>query len=145
MKQDDFKFSIDVRVRFSDMDSLGHVNNAAYISYFEEGRVHYFRKLFDLPWEDTSSLGLIVLDMHCTYKSPAFYGEILRVYTKVNWLKNKSFEMSYLIIDTDTGRTVAEGSSVLVAYDYSTRTTMEIADNVRGKISEFEGIPPRRD
>ncbi len=145
MKQDDFKFSIDVRVRFSDMDSLGHVNNAAYISYFEEGRVHYFRKLFDLPWQDTSTLGLIVLDMHCTYKSPAFYGEILRVYTKVNWLKNKSFEMSYLIIDTDTRRTVAEGSSVLVAYDYSTRTTMEIADNVRAKISEFEGIPPRRD
>jgi acyl-CoA thioester hydrolase len=145
MKQNDFKFSIDVRVRFSDMDSLGHVNNAAYISYFEEGRVHYFRKLFDLPWEDTSTLGLIVLDMHCTYKSPAFYGEILRVYTKVNWLKNKSFEMAYLIIDTDTDRTVAEGSSVLVAYDYSTRTTMEIADNVRAKISEFEGIPPRRD
>ena len=145
MKQNDFKFSIDVRVRFSDMDSLGHVNNAAYISYFEEGRVHYFRKLFDLPREDTSTLGLIVLDMHCTYKSPAFYGEILRVYTKVNWLKNKSFEMSYLIIDTDTGRTVAEGSSVLVAYDYSTRTTMEIADNVRSKLSEFEGIPPRRD
>ncbi len=145
MKQSEFKFSVDVRVRFSDMDSLGHVNNAAYVSYFEEGRVHYFRKLFDLPRDDTSALGLIVLDMHCTYKSPAFYGEILRVYTKVNWLKNKSFEMAYLIIDTDTGRTVAEGSSILVAYDYSTRETMEIAANVREKISSFEGIPPRRD
>jgi acyl-CoA thioester hydrolase len=145
MQPDDFKFSIDVRVRFSDMDSLGHVNNAAYISYFEEGRVHYFRKLFNLPMDDSSTLGLIVLDMHCTYKSPAFYGEILRVHTKVNWLKNKSFEMAYLVIDTETGRTVAEGSSVLVAYDYSTRSTMEIADRVREKIAAFEEIPTRRD
>ncbi len=145
MEETEFKFSVDVRARFSDMDSLGHVNNAAYITYFEEGRVHYFRKLFDLPMEDSSTLGLIVLDMHCAYRSPAFYGEILRVYTRVNWLKDKSFEMAYLIMETETGRTVAEGSSILVSYDYSTRTTIEIPDSFRKKVSAFEGIPPRRD
>ncbi len=145
MDENEFKFSIDVRVRFSDMDSLGHVNNAAYISYFEEGRVHYFRKLFDLPRENTSTLGFIVLDMHCNYKSPAFYGEILRVFTKVNWLRNKSFEMAYLVIDTETWRTVAEGSSVLVAYDYATRQTTKISEDVRDVISRFEEIPGRRD
>ncbi len=37
MNREDFKFSVDVPVRFSDMDALGHVNNASYISYFEEG------------------------------------------------------------------------------------------------------------
>ncbi len=145
MEQTQFNFSIDIRVRFSDMDSLGHVNNAAYISYFEEGRVHYFRKLFNLPHDDTSTLGFIVLDMHCNYKTPAYYGEILRVHTKVNWIKNKSFEMAYLIVETETRRTVAEGSSILVAYDYASRETREVPEHVRKTISEFEKIPSRRE
>ena len=145
MKKEEFKFSVEVPVRFSDMDSLGHVNNAAYISYFEEGRVYYLRNLFELPKDDTSTLGIIVLDMHCNYRSPAFHGEVLRVYTKVSWLRNKSFEMAYLIVETKSGRTVADGSSVLVAYDYSTRTTREIPDEFREKISEFEGIVSRKE
>jgi acyl-CoA thioester hydrolase len=143
MNKEEFKFSVDVPVRFSDMDSLGHVNNAAYISYFEEGRVHYLRNLFELPKEDTSTLGIIVLDMHCNYRSPAFHGEVLRVYTRVSWLRNKSFEMVYLIVDKHSGRTIADGSSVLVAYDYSTRKTKEIPVAFRETISAFEAIAPR--
>ncbi len=142
MKKEDFKFSVDVPVRFSDMDALGHVNNAAYISYFEEGRVHYLHNLFDFPKDDASALGIIVLDMHCNYRSPAYYGEVLRVHTRVTWLKNKSLEMTYLITDVADGRRVAEGSSVLVAYDYSARKTTEIPAEFREMISSFEGIPP---
>jgi YbgC/YbaW family acyl-CoA thioester hydrolase len=144
MKKEDFKFSVDVPVRFSDMDALGHVNNAAYISYFEEGRVHYLHNLLDLPRDDTSALGIIVLDMHCNYRSPAYYGEVLRVHTKVTWLKNKSLEMTYLITDIADGRKVADGSSVLVAYDYSARKTTEIPTEFREKISSFEGISPMK-
>ena len=142
MKKEDFKFSVDIPVRFSDMDALGHVNNATYISYFEEGRVHYLRNIFEIPKDDTSSLGIIVLDMHCNYRSPAYYGEVLRVFTRVTWLKNKSFEMTYLITDAIDGRKVADGSSVLVAYDYSGRKTTEIPPDFREKISSFEGISP---
>lgn len=144
MKKEEFKFSVDVTVRFSDMDALGHVNNAAYISYFEEGRVYYLKNLFELPKEDTSALGIIVLDMHCRYRSPAYYGEVLKVHTKVTWLRNKSFEMAYMITDNATGRKVADGTSILVAYDYSTRQTAEIPKEFREKISAFEGISDKQ-
>ncbi len=143
MAKDDFKFSVEIPVRFSDMDSLGHVNNAVYLSYFEEGRVHYFRKLFDLPSNDTSTLSMIVLEIHCTYKTPAYYGETLRVYTKVGWMKNKSFEMQYLITERVSGRTIAEGSSIQVSYDYSNQKTIEMPKEFRTKISAFEGIPEK--
>lgn len=142
MEKTDFRFFIDVPVRFSDMDSLGHVNNTVYLSYFEEARVHYFRELFNLPVTDSTTLGIIVLEIHCIYKTPAHYGEILRVYSKVSWMKNKSLEMQYLVTEIGSGRIVAEGSSILVAYDYSTRQTIEISEDVRSKISAFENISP---
>ncbi len=124
------------------MDSLGHVNNAVYLSYFEEARVHYFRELFNLPLNDSARLGMIVLEIHCSYKTPAYYGETLRVYSRVSWMKNKSFEMRYLATEIESDRIVAEGSSILVAYDYSTKQTVVIPDNVRSKISAFENISP---
>jgi acyl-CoA thioester hydrolase len=143
MEEREFRFSIMVPVRFSDMDSLGHANNAVYLSYFEEARVHYFQQLFDLPTHDPTSLGFIVLEIRCTYKRPAYYGESLKVFTKISWMKNKSMEMQYLAIGAEDGRIVAEGSSILVAYDYSNKQTVTIAENVRSKISEFEQIPLR--
>jgi len=141
MEETEFKFSIMVPVRFSDMDSLGHVNNAVYLSYFEEARVHYFRRLFDLPADDSKSLGFIVLEIRCTYKTPAYYGETLRVFSRISWMKNKSMEMQYLAIETEDNRIVAEGSSVLVAYDYPNKQTITIPESVRSRISEFEKIP----
>lgn len=141
MNENDFKFSIMVPVRFSDMDSLGHANNAVYLSYFEEARVHYFRQLFDLPTDDSTKLGFIVLEIRCTYKTPAYYGETLKVFSKIRWMKNKSMEMEYLAIGVADGRVVADGSSILVSYDYSEKRTIEIPEQVRSKISEFEGIP----
>jgi len=143
MDENDFKFSVMVPVRFSDMDSLGHANNAVYLSYFEESRVHYFRQLFDLPINDSTKLGFIVLEIRCTYKTPAYYGETLKVFSKISWMKNKSMEMQYLAIGAEDGRVAAEGSSILVAYDYANKCTIEIPEDVRSKISVFEKVPPR--
>lgn len=143
MKKEEFRFSIGVPVRYSDVDSRGHVNNAAYITYFEEGRARYLTELLDL--HEVDSFGIIVLDVHCFYKSPAYYGETLKVFAKVTWLGDKSFEMAYLVTDTASGRKVAEGSGVLVGYDYSVRKTATIPDAYREKIAAYEGIPKRKD
>lgn len=142
-KREDFSFNHDVPVRYADIDSRGHVNNAAYVFYFEEGRMHYLQKVLGLSMTETADTEIIILNMHCDYISPAYHGEILKVYTRMSRLGNKSMDMLYLVTDTASGRTVAKGSSVLVAYDYSTRRTMEIPDEFREKIARFEGIPLR--
>ncbi len=143
LNREDFKFSLDVPVRYADIDSRGHVNNAAYIGYFEEGRMYYLRDVLGLSMTETADTEIIILNMHCDYISPAFHGEVMRVHTRIARLGNKSMEMLYLITEKTGGRTVAEGSSILVAYDYSTRKTMAIPDSFREKIARFEGIPVR--
>lgn len=142
---EDFKFALDVPVRYADIDSRGHVNNAAYVGYFEEGRMHYLRDVLRISMTETADTEIIILNMHCDYISPAFHGEILKVHTRVSRLGNKSMEMRYLITEKSGGRRVAEGSSIVVAYDYSTRRTMEIPESFREKIAGFEGIPVREE
>ena len=144
MNTDNFKFDISVPVRFSDVDAMGHVNNAKYLTYFEEARVGYFRHVLSLSESTTAKLGMIVLEARCRYKSPAYFGEIMKVHTRVSWMRNKSFEMEYFITDAASGRIVAEGSSVQVAFDYSIRQTTEIPEEQREKIAAFEGIENRK-
>ena len=42
------KISTPIAVRFRDVDSMGHVNNAVYFTYFEEGRKAFVHELFGL-------------------------------------------------------------------------------------------------
>ena len=41
-------FSTKIDVRFSDLDALGHVNNAVFFTYFEEGRKYFSKKVFNV-------------------------------------------------------------------------------------------------
>jgi acyl-CoA thioester hydrolase len=43
--QSPFTFSIPMTVRFGDLDALGHVNNAVYLTYIEAARLAYFAQL----------------------------------------------------------------------------------------------------
>ena len=43
-----------VAVRYSDLDTFGHVNNAVYATLCEEARVHYFRDVMGLALDDIS-------------------------------------------------------------------------------------------
>ena len=38
-----YPFSMPITVAFRDLDMLGHVNNAVYLSYFESARIAYGR------------------------------------------------------------------------------------------------------
>ncbi len=142
MKQEDFHFFIEFPVRFSDVDSMGHVNNAVYLTYFEEARIHYFKNLIKLKLNDKPLIDIIVLETRCAYRSPAFFGETIRIHSRVSWMRSKVTEMQYLITDVQTGRKVADGASILVPYDYRTGQSVPVPDDVRKAVSEFEGIVP---
>ena len=40
--QEKFKHRTKLDIRFVDIDAFGHVNNAHYLTYFEQARVRYF-------------------------------------------------------------------------------------------------------
>ncbi len=128
-------------VEFRDLDGLGHVNNAVYLSYLESAKVQYFREVVDAG--NLAQLG-IVADVKIAYRSPAFFGERLEIGVRVGHVGTKSVEFEFEIHGPD-GRLVAEASSVHVAFDYGKRESMEIPEAWRERIEahEAERLAPR--
>ncbi len=132
-----FYFYHPIEVRYGDLDPQGHVNNAKYLTYLEQARIEYIRRLG--LWEDGSwlSLGVILADVQITYKKPVTFGMSIRVGARIISLGNKSMKMEYCLVDSQE-QVLATGSTVLVAYDYKTGQSISIPAGWRKAIREFE-------
>ncbi len=138
MPDSKFRFSITISVRFDDMDALGHVNNAKYLTYFEEARLAYWVNLFSLDYSNIQSVGLILANAHVDFRAPAKLGDFLTVHIRVPEFGTKSFPMEYRIENSKTKQLIADGSTLQVMYDYEQNATIPVPDDVKKKILEFE-------
>ena len=133
-----FNLTVELVCRFSDTDAMGHVNNAAYLSYLEEARFGYMRKLFDV--KDWSKIGIILARVEIDYRSPAFCGETVVVGIRTSKVGGASFEASYRLEDKATGRLVAEAKSVQVWYDYKSSKVSRIPAEAAERLRSFEAL-----
>ena len=130
----DFAVETTVQVRYRDLDTLGHVNNAVYASYLEQARSEYF--------DSVAGVGigggqLVIARVELDYRSPILLedGEAT-VGTSVVDLGGSSLTMDQRIWVGD--RVAAEATSVIVAVDDegSART---LPDSWREAIERVEG------
>jgi acyl-CoA thioester hydrolase len=135
---DDFRMAVDVQLRFSDTDALGHVNNAVYLSYLEVARIAYLRDVLNAV--ETKQFGVILARVEIDYKSPAFHHETLVVGIKVIELGGASMKMEYRVEEKKTGRLVAQAKTVLVGYDYAENRVKRWPDELREKVEAYDGI-----
>lgn len=136
----DYHFHHLIEVRYGDLDPQGHVNNAKFLSYMEQGRVFYLKQL--KLWEGGSfmDMGVILADIHITFKKAIQFGDPLRVGVCITRLGNKSMDSEYIIEDARDASVFATGTSVLVTYDYHNFRTVPIPEQWRRAIKQFEGM-----
>jgi acyl-CoA thioester hydrolase len=115
-------------VRFSDCDMMQHVNNAVYLNYFEEARIHYFRQVLGWNW-DWNKNGIILRKNEIEYIKPILLHEPVEVTVYKEHIGTKSFTLSYVVKVENEIRCI--GSSVLVAYDNTTKTSVPIPEQMR--------------
>jgi acyl-CoA thioester hydrolase len=134
---DPFKLEVVVQVRFRDVDSLGHINNAVYFTYCEIARNAYWTKLFG-----TRRLALanfILARAEMDYRAQANEERNILVGIRVPQIGNTSFVFEYRILEEETRRLLAEGRSVQVTFDYQKNKKVPVPDLVRDRIVSFEG------
>ena len=85
-------------------------------------------------------LGVILADVHLTYLEPIYYGQNIKVGVHISKLGNKSMTWKQNIVDADTGKELAKGEVIMVAYDYRAEKTINIPHEWREKIKAFEGL-----
>ncbi len=118
---DGYPFVYRDTVRFRDLDGMGHVNNAVFLTYMESARIAY---LSALGAGDNPQQSLILARVEVDFRSPIAFGEDVEVGVRTSRMGRKSFELEYEV--RAGGRVAAEGRSVLVGYDYEAGASTEI-------------------
>lgn len=132
-----FAFRTSVRVSFRDLDALGHVNNAVYLTYMESARLAYWMEVTSKT--SLREMDIILARAEVDFRSPASYGENLVVGVRVATLGRSSFTMEFRIVETPSGRLVAEARKVLVYYDYTAGRSAALPADVRNRLEIYEG------
>nr|WP_100373691.1 thioesterase family protein [Bacillus sp. FJAT-45037] len=94
-----FTFSTTLKVRFSETDAFGHVNNKNALVYFEDARLEYFNSIGLMQkWssEDFETM-IVAADLQVDYIRQIKFNETLHVFVKVEKLGNSSMDLHYLV------------------------------------------------
>lgn len=124
-------FKADFDVRFVDLDNLGHINNAVYLSYLEQYRIAWMKHLgiFD-AFGSKQPIPLILARSEIDYVSQGYYREKITCEGWVSRVGTKSFDLSYNIKTVEEDTILAKAKSVLVWFDYEKNKSVNIPDNV---------------
>lgn len=136
-------FSVPVETRFADFDAMGHVNNARFLTYMEQGRMNYFDTVFgnSIDWQKR---GFILGRAEIDYKRPILMRDKVTVYIQCSKIGNKSIHIKHrIIVKNDSGneKDAALGIAIIVAYDYVKGNSIPIPDEWKKKILNFEQNP----
>jgi acyl-CoA thioester hydrolase len=132
-----FKEKTQVQIRFKDIDSMGHVNNANHITYFELARLNYFETLTkDAEKIDWVNEGVILAKIEMEYKQPILLEDKVFVYTWVSRMGSKSFDMSCSIVRIVNGVEIeaAKGLAVIVCFNYKTHESIAVPERWKAKM-----------
>jgi acyl-CoA thioester hydrolase len=117
-----FRFSTDLRVRFSETDAQGIANNAVYLNWFEVARVDYlarfpggYRGLIEQGVEATTT------ETHVRYRAPCRFDDALRIHSRISAARGARFRFEYVVERTnDPPAVVADGWTAHACVDART-------------------------
>ncbi|MFY9824254.1 MAG: thioesterase family protein [Thermoanaerobaculia bacterium] len=129
-----------ITVRWGDMDSMGHVNNAKYFTYSESARMSYFAAVRMKELSEAPQHGPALAAASLNFRAQVRYPAELEVATRVTEIGRSSFKMEYEILYRDTDDRVADGTGVIVWVDYGTGKPIPLPESLKEEIRRFEGM-----
>ena len=134
-----YAFWLPVTVRWADMDSLGHVNNAKYFTYLESARTAFFDAVDLWRFREHPRQGIAVVQAACNFRQQVRYPAELEVGLRVTRVGGKSFTLEYGIFRKGTNEVVGDGSTVAVWMDFDASRALPIAPEMRRILEAYQG------
>ncbi len=137
----EFKLVMPLTIRFSDFDSLGHVNNAAFLTYLEEARIHYFGVVMGDHHIDWQRHGLILARVELDFLKPLTGYHHYFVGVRCARIGHKSFLLHYEIVhrQNNSEEKIATAQTVMVSYDYEHHCAMPVSAEMIAHMELYEG------
>jgi len=131
------RFTLTIPIRFRDLDAMGHVNNATFLTYFEEGRKEFF--IHVLKSSSPKDFPFILAQVTCQYLRPIELDDkIVQETVWISRIGKKSFNFAYEIHRQGNPSWIfSTGESVQVFYNYEKGISMEIPETFREKVASY--------
>lgn len=131
----EFFHSVDLQIRFNDIDILGHLNNTVYLSFYDTGKAYFFEHIMDgkMDWQRVES---VIANIDCAYVAPTYFGEEIEVWTRCMAIHEKSFRLQQMIVEKKTKQLKSCAETVMVCFDPDSKTSKEVPELWRSALEK---------
>ena len=133
-----FKHSLEIQIRFNDIDSFNHVNNAITHEYFDLGRMSYLSDILNFEYIKLDDKNLVIVSTKTDFIQPVHLEDKLTVYTKVFYIGDKSLKMMQWLVKDGKTTPAVTCASVMAGFIPSKEISMEIPDKWRIALNQYE-------
>jgi acyl-CoA thioester hydrolase len=128
-----YRHWIEDRVRFADLDPLGHCNNAAIGGFFESSRVALFA---DAGYSaGGGALSIPIVRIEIDFRRELHYGVRVRVGARVLRFGRTSFTLAGAVFEAE--HCAATAQVVAVLFDLRQRRSVELTDDLRQALEAY--------
>ena len=128
-----YRHWIEDRVRFADLDPLGHCNNAAIGGFFESSRVALFA---DAGYSaGGGALSIPIVRIEIDFRRELHYGTRVRVGARVLRFGRTSFTLAGAVFASE--HCAATAQVVAVLFDLRQRRSVELTDDLRQALARY--------
>jgi acyl-CoA thioester hydrolase len=122
-----------IPIRFADIDALGHVNNAVFLSYMEVVRTAFWAEF--IGEVRVQEIDFVLARVEIDYRRPVLFNDALACDLWLEKVGRSSFTVGYRFFVDDT--LVAEARSVQVFVDLATGASKPVPESFRTRVREF--------
>jgi len=126
-------------VHWGEMDAYGHLNNTVFFRYFETARIAFLERCGMLASYERDHIGAILHSTECRFRRPLFHPDDLLVGARTLAVGDDRFTMGYRIVSLGQDAVAADGSGIIVAYDYAAGRKVALPDAIRAAVLGLTG------
>jgi acyl-CoA thioester hydrolase len=131
------RFRYDCALRWSDMDVYGHVNNARFLTLYEEARVALFFKVARDAGLTSFEDGIVIYRHEIDYLRPVDYGDPVRIELWISEIRASRFVVDYELFDA--ADLASRARSVCVPFDLAAGRPRRISTEEQEFLSPWCG------
>jgi len=134
----DFSVRLNLRIDWSELDLMSHVNNVVFLKYAQSARVNYWEQIGLYQHLLKTKEGPMLASVTCQFRKQLLYPGSITIYTRMKSIGNTSFCLQHEIVDEE-GDVTAEVEDVLVMFDFNNNEKMPFLEKIRKNVEELEG------
>ncbi len=125
------------QVVWGDMDAFQHVNNTVYFRYFEDIRLKFMAETGVMEILNNTKVGPILASTSCDFRAPLTYPDTIHIGARVTNIQERKIHMEYLVVSEKLNKIVAEGTGLMVYYDYGAAKTCAVPEVIAAAIQKL--------